>query len=112
MRADGGFPGDVLVNSFVRMLGPIIPDVLPQILDAYDYYSSISESPPSYASALIGAFEYAWRNYPTQQLGDLNEPNFVAHNLGKIANILPQAHIQHKEWGETSPFGTEDYSRH
>jgi len=99
----------VLVDSFVRMLGPIVPEILPQILDAYDDYPSISEAAPGhrapsgYKAALIAAFEYAWRNYPAEALKVLDDPVFVAEKLGDIADILPQAHVQHREWNEAAP---------
>jgi len=102
-QKDSGIPNDVLVNSFVRMLGPIIPDVLPEILDAYDYYPNISGAPSGYASVLIRAFEHAWRHNSTKELKVLDDPGFVADNLATIDKILPQAHLQYKEWNDTSP---------
>lgn len=102
VSADRGHVDDQLVDSFVRMLSPIIPTVLPQILDAYSYYPSIRDAPPGYASGLIEAFEYAWKNHPEDQLSILSDKEFVAENFDKLIAITPQAHIQQESWTKTS----------
>lgn|GEM_PF-3172775 len=103
VRDDSDIADERLAKSFARMLGPIIPAVLPQILDAYRDFSNISDAPTGYASALIATFEYAWRNFSGEHLSLLNNKKFVAEYLGEIWRITPMAHIQQEEWDESSP---------
>ena len=96
-----------LVTSFARMLSPIIPDILPQIVEAYGKYSSGENAPVGYRHALIYTFEYAWRNYADEELRVLDDKSFVAENLDQLWAITPQRHIQYKFWTDTSLIALE-----
>ena len=91
-----------LVASIVRAISPIIPSILPQILDAYGHYSNKNDAPPGYNEVLLKAFEYAWRNYSDDKLKILGDKNFVAKHLDKLMDITPQRNSQHEYWTDTS----------
>ena len=94
VRPDRNYVDDELIDSFVRMLSPIIPDVLPQILDAYGDYPSKGDAPAGYVSVLRQTFAYALMNFPDDKLGTLNDPTFVAENLGELIDISPRHNTQ------------------
>ena len=98
VRPDRNYVDDQLVVSFVRMLSPIIPDVLPQILDAYGDYPNKGDAPAGYVSVLRQTFAYALKHFSADKLKILDDITFVAENLGVLVDISRRRDSHHESW--------------